>query len=249
MYGKMYDSINNNEINYLVDEKNRTPSRKLQIFFLLSKISAVVFVFFSFVAICNRSYKNSRTSISSREFASNSNNDINNIISTPDSITNTVSDYLIEISVSDPTYGIIQTLEDLPWDAIAEPYKKQLFSIDTFTISDKSADVSNYIVSWTIDNNIFYGDEQLIMLNNTGVYDAKLVIATKTSDSIITDTVYTYDFQLAVKYVRREIRSLTDEDRETFFDALELLYYLSETEGQRLYGSKFHNAEYFSYKH
>lgn len=249
MYGKMYDSINSNEINYLVDEKNRTPSIKLQIFYILSKISAIVFVFLSFVAICNRSYKNSGVSFSNTQFASNSNNDINNIISTPDSISNTVSDYLIEISVSDPTYGIIQTLEDLPWDAIAEPYKKQLFSIDTFTISDKSADVSNYIVSWTIDNNIFYGDDQLIMLNNTGVYDAKLVISTKMTNSITTNTVYTYDFQLAVKYVRREIRSLTDEDRETFFDALELLYSLSETEGQRIYGSKFHNAEYFSYKH
>ena len=234
----MYDSINN-EIDEQIIYKNNNLDKKNnfeKIWGLTLKLGASFFVLLSFITICNRSYKTTSVSIENAEFTSTS---ITN--------TNPTNDYLIEISVADTTYGSIQTLDDLPWDALAEPYKKQLFSIDTFTVSDKTMDLSNYMVSWNIDNQYFYGNEQFIMLNNTGVYGATVSISSKSSNT--NSPVYTYDFTLAVKYVRREIRTLTDEDRETFFSALELLYSLSETEGQRLYGSKFHNAEYFSYKH
>jgi hypothetical protein len=63
------------------------------------------------------------------------------------------------------------------------------------------------------------------------------------------DEVYTLDFTMAVKYVRREIRSMTDDDRTTFFSALKLMYTLSQAEGKRTYGDKFNTAEYYSYKH
>eukprot|EP01034_Spumella_vulgaris_P026148 gene26150-32683_t len=58
-----------------------------------------------------------------------------------------------------------------------------------------------------------------------------------------------YHFQLASKYVRREIRSLTDEDREAFFDALLKVYTVPSAEGVALYGSKFKTAEDFLVKH
>ena len=241
----MYHSINN-EMDYQVIHQNEHLDKKYnleKIWALPMKLGAAFFVLVSFIAICNRSYKTPLDSLSNTEFTSTSITNYNNINS------NTNNDFFIEISVKDPTYGTIETLDDLPWDAIAEPYKKQLFSIHTFTISDKIVDVSDYIVCWSIDNKIFHGDNTLIMLNNTGIYDATVSITTKVSNTITSNTVYTYNFTLAMKYVRREIRSLTDEDRETFFSALELLYSLSETEGQRLYGTKFHNAEYFSYKH
>ena len=241
----MYHSINN-EMDYQVIHQNEHLDKKNnleKIWALPMKLGAAFFVLVSFIAICNRSYKTPLDSLSNTEFTSTSITNYNNINS------NTNNDFFIEISVKDPTYGTIETLDDLPWDAIAEPYKKQLFSIHTFTISDKIVDVSDYIVCWSIDNKIFHGDNTLIMLNNTGIYDATVSITTKVSNTITSNTVYTYNFTLAMKYVRREIRSLTDEDRETFFSALELLYSLSETEGQRLYGTKFHNAEYFSYKH
>ena len=241
----MYHSINN-EMDYQVIHQNEHLDKKNnleKIWALPMKLGAAFFVLVSFIAICNRSYKTPLDSLSNTEFTSTSITNYNNINS------NTNNDFFIEISVKDPTYGTIETLDDLPWDAIAEPYKKQLFSIHTFTISDKIVDVSDYIVCWSIDNKIFHGDNTLIMLNNTGIYDATVSITTKVSNTITSNTVYTYNFTLAMKYVRREIRSLTDEDRETFFYALELLYSLSETEGQRLYGTKFHNAEYFSYKH
>ena len=233
----MYHSIDN-EIDEQIIYKNTSDNTKLhKMWWLTTKLGGAFFVLISFISICNRSYKTTRVSIVNTEFTSTSaiNSDLIN------------NDFFIEISVKDPTYGTIQTLNDLPWDAVAEPYKKQLFSVDSLTVSDKTMDLSNYIVSWNIGSQYFYGNGQFIMLNNTGAYDATVSISSKSSNT--NTPVYTYGFNLAVKYVRREIRSLTDEDRETFFSALELLYSLSETEGQKLYGSKFHNAEYFSYKH
>lgn len=40
------------------------------------------------------------------------------------------------------------------------------------------------------------------------------------------------------KYVRREIRELSDEDRETFLDALEKVHRLDLEEGRALYGKR-----------
>jgi hypothetical protein len=229
----MYHSIENE----IIINKPQEKTNSFNMFSMMMKICCSVFVMTSFITICTRNY--SKTNIANTLLASTSTNIINDL----NGISST--DYSIRILVEDPTYGTIQTLDDLPWDAVAEPYKKQLFSIDSFSISDKTIDLTDYIVSWNIADQYYYGDQQQIMLNNTGVYDATVYISSKLS----TTTIYSYDFKLAVKYVRREIRSLSDEDRETFFDALELLYSLSETEGQKLYGSKFHTAEYFSYKH
>eukprot|EP01035_Chromulina_nebulosa_P061298 gene61298-83840_t len=54
---------------------------------------------------------------------------------------------------------------------------------------------------------------------------------------------------MAVKYVRREIRTLTEEDRNKFFNALRLIFSYNDVDGQAIYGSKFHSAEYFLYLH
>lgn len=229
----MYHSIEN-EINI---NKPQEKTNTFNMFSMMMKICCSVFVITSFITICTRSYN--KTNIANTLLASTSTNIINDLTGV------STTDYSISILVEDPTYGTIQTLDDLPWDAVAEPYKKQLFSINSFSISDKTIDLTNYIVSWNIADEYYYGDQQTIMINNTGIYDVSVYISSKLS----TNTIYSYDFKLAVKYVRREIRSLSDKDRETFFDALELLYSLSETEGQQRYGSKFHTAEYFSYKH
>lgn len=43
--------------------------------------------------------------------------------------------------------------------------------------------------------------------------------------------------------IRREIRSLTDDDREAYFDAMEIFYTIPTSEGKALYGGKFNNYE------
>ena len=72
----------------------------------------------------------------------------------------------------------------------------------------------------------------------------------------ITLTEHMADGKLAVttgralgKYVRREIRSLTEEDRMRYFDALTQIHSLGLEEGQAKYGTKFANQEVFLIKH
>jgi hypothetical protein len=62
-------------------------------------------------------------------------------------------------------------------------------------------------------------------------------------------TSYTFTFTLAVKYVRREIRTLSENDREKVFDAMLTLYKTNQTEGEALYGSKYISIETFMYYH
>ena len=158
--------------------------------------------------------------------------------------------YEISISLESPQYGVLKTIEDLPWDAVAEPYRNQIISISSFSIMDEDVDVSQYNVLWNLNTQQYSGSTATIMMNDTGVYSCSVLLTPiqKNNRKLITE-IYTYDFTLAVKYIRREIRSLTDEDREEYFSALEKLYEFDESTGQKLYGSKFHSAEYFSYKH
>jgi len=60
---------------------------------------------------------------------------------------------------------------------------------------------------------------------------------------------YELSFTMAVKYVRREIRDITDSDRTSFFSAIKTLYSVSQSEGQELYGSKYQSAETLSAIH
>jgi hypothetical protein len=51
------------------------------------------------------------------------------------------------------------------------------------------------------------------------------------------------------KYVRRELRDLTDSDREAYFSAMEVIAKVAEHEGKATYGNKFKNLAYFAQKH
>ena len=52
-----------------------------------------------------------------------------------------------------------------------------------------------------------------------------------------------------VKYIRREIRQLSSEDRETFLTAMELVHRLGDSDGKEAYGSKFVSALFLTRKH
>eukprot|EP00903_Cladosiphon_okamuranus_P013119 g12236.t1 len=59
----------------------------------------------------------------------------------------------------------------------------------------------------------------------------------------------TLDFVVAVKYVRREIRALTDRDRETFFNAVAVMQRVPSAVGREIYGSKYFSKDYFNRMH
>lgn len=48
---------------------------------------------------------------------------------------------------------------------------------------------------------------------------------------------------VACKYVRRELRSLTEADRTAFFEAMRVLYTIPQAEGRRKYGPAFNNYQ------
>lgn len=59
----------------------------------------------------------------------------------------------------------------------------------------------------------------------------------------------THDFEVTVKYVRREIRDLTDRDRETFFNAVSVLQRVPSAVGREIYGGKYYSKDYFNRLH
>jgi len=52
-----------------------------------------------------------------------------------------------------------------------------------------------------------------------------------------------------VKYVRREIRSLSPSDKTKFIEALKIIYTLNKKKGKELYGEKFRSVEELLVKH
>lgn len=58
-----------------------------------------------------------------------------------------------------------------------------------------------------------------------------------------------HTFDLAVKYVRRNIRDLTDRDRETFLNAMSVLQRVPSAVGREIYGDKYYSKDYFTRVH
>ncbi|CAM9993354.1 unnamed protein product [Ectocarpus sp. 12 AP-2014] len=58
-----------------------------------------------------------------------------------------------------------------------------------------------------------------------------------------------HEFEVTVKYVRREIRDLTDRDRETFFNAVSVLQRVPSAVGREIYGDKYYSMDYFTRIH
>jgi hypothetical protein len=144
--------------------------------------------------------------------------------------------FTITLSSSSPDYGTLTTLADLPWTMVVEPHRSQNVAIDAFVIGDKEMDVALYSATWNFAGQAYSGTNIQVMLNNTGVYNCTLTMTQHSGRRLLNMfmpvATYTQTFTTAVKYVRREIRSLTDADRELYFDALRALHL---TESLRLW--------------
>lgn len=58
-----------------------------------------------------------------------------------------------------------------------------------------------------------------------------------------------YEFTVRVKYVRREIRSLTDMDREMFFNAVSVMQRVPSGVGQLVYGTNYYSKDFLTRLH
>lgn len=143
------------------------------------------------------------------------------------------------------------------YDGIVEPY-----SFTELYLYDFSAD-NGCVYEYEICNDKnavnIYGDDILCV---TGEYNSDdNIVAAYTECSpfdTLTITIYkkynnvitgSTTGTLLCQYVRREIRSLVDEDLQDTMDAMYELWITSEDEGQDLYGEDYHSQVYFTEAH
>jgi len=126
-------------------------------------------------------------------------------------------------------YGIVETLSIYPYDNIVEPYRTTTLSLNT-ELSD------DYSITWSIQgiDGISGTSVTHIFTSPNTIYKVKADITDATGEVVLT-----VEGEAACKYVRREIRTLTDDDRESFLDALKEVYSVTQDEGEEKYGGAF----------
>jgi hypothetical protein len=116
------------------------------------------------------------------------------------------------------------TNSQYPWlnatTYLAEPYKTS-----TFSINDTSSD--NW--TWTFENAETY----------TGHTIRKTFTTTGTYRFTLTNQTQRHEAVVIVKYVKRELRSLSESDRKAFLKAAAKLWKYTTEEGRAKYGDKF----------
>ena len=160
-------------------------------------------------------------------------------------------DSSIAITLLTPGYSELAVLNYVPWDVVAEPYKNQLLSVHHFTdetgseISIDEIDETLYTITWNINGETYTGKEITFRLELAPQILWQCSVTVSRNDVVIANR----DFSMAIKYVRREIRSLNDDDRNLFLKTLRLMYDVSTEDGQALYGDKYISAEGLLFRH
>jgi hypothetical protein len=155
----------------------------------------------------------------------------------------------VEYSVtgSNPEYGEpTRILTYVPWDTLLEPYRNNTLTMSSLVVSgvDVTDDIGgDYTVTWMLDGIEYEGSPATVFVEAVGVLNATVSISYQ--GELVSQTQH----PVAVKYIRREIRSLTATERDTWVSTLKMLYTTSLEEGQNTYGKDFYNAEWFAYQH
>ena len=116
--------------------------------------------------------------------------------------------------------------------------------------SDIDLDASDTVATWVItgpSTTTFSfkgtGSSVIVQFEGVGLYDITVTVSKGDGSS------YNYSITAMNKYVRREIRTMTEEDREAFLDALHTVYTVSTEDGQELYGNDYKDIAWFVKKH
>lgn len=112
-------------------------------------------------------------------------------------------------------------------------YLVEVFKDTTVEIMEPDYDKA---YSWnlgTADNSFYQeGTSINVKFDTTGWHDL-----------ILQSEGETCTYHIMAKYVRREIRVLNTTDRESFFNALSVVYSVGQTEGEMAYGKKYRSIE------
>jgi hypothetical protein len=115
-------------------------------------------------------------------------------------------------------------------EVLLEPYKATTVAI---SFSDDT-DADDYSYSWTIGDSAYSGSTISATMTTTGTYGVSIAVTDSNSDSVCTFSQTAY-----VKYVKRELRTLTEADRNKVLDAAAALWKYNEADGQALYGDAY----------
>lgn len=140
-------------------------------------------------------------------------------------------------------YTETSPIVNYPWEFIVEPHRES-----TFYSIQSGGTAESYIYSWNIDGTTLQGANVTHTFTKLGKHPISVVGNSNSKDADESDDL-SHDGEVMVKYVRREMRSLTDEDRELFFDAMVTVYNVGETEGKALYGDAYLPITYFARMH
>ena len=115
---------------------------------------------------------------------------------------------------------------------LAEPYKTTTISIDTDAVGIND----NIYWKWTQEDSTEekWGNAIEKIFTSPGEYYIYLNGLNSNNDTIITATI-----PIVVKYVKRELRTLTNDDRHKFLHAASKIWKYSSSEGRAKYGEKF----------
>jgi len=122
---------------------------------------------------------------------------------------------------------------EYPWRYVAEPYRPTTLSVNATT------------ARWVVDGHV-QGYGQTVDVTWTSV-GWKRVAAVVPSQSSSSEEVAC--FWVMVKYVRREMRSLTDRDREMFLQAAMVLQRVPTEVGLRRWGRQYRSKDFFTRMH
>ncbi|CAN0353347.1 unnamed protein product [Ectocarpus sp. 6 AP-2014] len=137
--------------------------------------------------------------------------------------------------------GILESLERRPnkSDGFAEPYRATTLQIEAWP--GKLQAVESEEFRWEINGEIVgVGVTLETFFETVGIHQCTV---TSHPDG------GRHEFEVTVKYVRREIRDLTDRDRETFFNAVSVLQRVPSVVGREIYGDKYYSMDYFTRMH
>ena len=150
------------------------------------------------------------------------------------------------ISVTDSNYATPQSVLEglLPWANVFEPHHEYKLAFGGAAIGEA--------VTWTVSTKQNDGAFAEVrswkgLATETAVLATKAGLAHKLSATTASGRTASVEFM--AKHVRRELRSLTDSDREEFLAAVAVVYTTPTIVGQKKYGEAFHGVEWFTRWH
>jgi len=127
-----------------------------------------------------------------------------------------------------------------PWDIIVEPYK-----VSTMEVTNPA---NGYTYEWYVDD--WHKDDgtsiSMMFLAPTGTFSK---VRVDMRDELSGELLHNTEINVMVKYVRREIRSLIDQDREAFFHAVAIMQRVPTHIGKKLYGKNYRSKDFFNRIH